>query len=147
MVRFIPMPSSADIHEILAGHGIRPSRSRIAVYANLAARCDHPRAEDVYRDLSPALTTLSRTTVYSTLSLFCKKNLAREVFTGENEMRFDAKTFPHAHLFCRKCGMLADAPLPSAFPARAPACGGWTLADVQLTYSGLCPRCSAACCE
>ena len=136
----------AAARERLASAGLRPSRSRIAILASLAARRDQPTAEQVYSDLSPRLATLSRTTVYSTLRLFCEKGLARQIGTQAHEMRFDGVLPFHAHFLCRRCGRLFDlrmkggaAALPEPdFPA------GFAPEHPQLVYSGLCAECARA---
>lgn len=130
---------------VLAEHGIRLSRQRIAIFKFLAEHPTHPTAEDVYQALYRQIRTLSRTTVYNTLRLFCSRGAAQMITLEENEMRFDAKTEPHGHFKCTSCGKIFDfscAPmLPSAMNS-LPA--GFSPRETQLYVRGLCRDCCAS---
>lgn len=126
---------------ILKAAGIRPSKARLAIFENLLGRMDHPTAEQVFQSLAKAMPTLSRTTVYTTLKLFCEKGLANQIPTGEIEMRFDGKTSLHAHLLCRVCGRLHDAEITGgSFPQIATP-EGFEIESPQLVYRGICAKC------
>ena len=128
---------------ILVAHGIRPSKQRRAILSFIVEHPVHPTAEDVYRGLYKKIKTLSRTTVYNTLRLFCSRGAAQMVTLEENEMRFDACTAPHGHFKCSGCGKIYDFSctdfFPESYKKNLPA--GFTPTDVQLYVHGFCDAC------
>ncbi len=130
--------------ETLLQAGIKPSHQRVSIYDNLRSRKDHPTAEMVYLSLSPDMPTLSRTTVYNTLRLFCDKGIAGMIPSGESEMRFDAAVIFHPHFKCNRCGGIFD------LPADDKCCddliaglkhSDYSIESVQLLLCGACPEC------
>lgn len=96
--------------EYLSKHGIRPSTQRLMIYKYLHEHHNHPTADAIYLALSPALPSLSKTTVYNTLKLFVSQGVAKALTIEENEARFDADTSIHGHFKCKSCGNLFDIP-------------------------------------
>ncbi|MBE6401360.1 MAG: transcriptional repressor [Verrucomicrobia bacterium] len=136
---------SFDPDSILISHGIRPSRQRRAILKYIAEHPSHPTAEDVYQALYKTIKTLSRTTVYNTLRLFCSKGAAQMVTLEENEMRFDAATHPHGHFKCTECGKIFDFPYDTMFDdASGKLPEGFRLEETQLYVRGICKECNEA---
>lgn len=128
--------------KVLVAHGIRPSRQRRAILAFLVEHPVHPTAEDVYRALYKRIKTLSRTTVYNTLRLFCSRGAAQMITLEENEMRFDARTTPHGHFKCVHCGKIFDFVCGDIFPESLKNLpSGFSPKDAQLYVHGLCKDC------
>ncbi|MEE8459867.1 MAG: transcriptional repressor, partial [Phycisphaerales bacterium] len=65
--------------QLLAGHGIRCTPQRRALYEALRGTKSHPTAEELYRIVKPATERLSRATVYNTLEMLCEVGLARKL--------------------------------------------------------------------
>lgn len=132
-----------DPDTFLVEHGIRPSRQRRAIIKFLMDNPIHPTAEDVYQALFKKIDTLSRTTVYNTLRLFCTRGAAQMITLEENEMRFDAATQPHGHFKCTVCGKIYDFPCNSFFDKnqqKLPA--GFEAEEMQLYILGTCSACN-----
>lgn len=141
--------ASSGSDSFLLEHGIRPSYQRLRIWEYLAATKEHPSVETIYRSLAPDIPTLSRTTVYNSLSLFIEKGIAQPILIEETETRYDADTSPHGHFRCRVCGRVYDFPL-----ARGDASGdvsggltpglpaGFRAELVQLYCQGVCARCA-----
>ena len=128
--------------EILRSRGVKPSAQRLAIYENLVDRRDHPTADEVWAALAPAIPTLSRTTVYTSLRLLCDSGLARLIIGGGDSMRFDADTKPHSHFRCVECGAVSDiAGAPPCAETFALPRGTKTFA-VDMFVSGICPACA-----
>lgn len=125
--------------DFLREHGIRPSRQRLAVYEYIWTHRTHPTAEIVYESLAPKIATLSRTTVYNTLRLFCECGVAQMIFVEENEMRFDANTNFHGHFKCTACGALIDFEVDE-IAQKLPA--GCKVSERHFYLRGLCPECA-----
>lgn len=129
--------------ELLKSRGVRPSYQRVRILDYLAGTKEHPSVDAIYGALSPELPTLSRTTVYNTLSLFVAEGLVQPILIDGEELRYDADTRPHGHFRCRACGRVFDFALPSGglSPELPP---GFKPELVQLYCLGLCPACSEA---
>ena len=96
------------IKNFLSSKGINPSLQRIKIYQYLLRNRIHPRVEDIYSELVKEIPTLSKTTVYSTLSLFASKGIASKLMIEDGEVRYDVNTDPHGHFKCIKCGRIYD---------------------------------------
>lgn len=137
------MKESSDVALTLSEHGIRPSRQRRAIYEFIEQNKNHPTAEDVYRVLHKKIKTLSRTTVYNTLRLFCQNGLAQMVTLEEIEMRFDSTTQPHGHFKCSACGKIFDFPCEAPFEsAKKNLPDGFVPRDAQFYVHGVCKDCA-----
>ena len=86
---------ASDTVQLLSDHGIRVSLQRIAVMSFLMDNQIHPTVETIYNGLHTMFPTLSRSTIYQALELFCEKGVAQKIVTGDGEMRFDAEVFRH----------------------------------------------------
>ena len=72
---------------------------------------DHPSVDNIFQALSGEIPTLSKTTVYNTLSLFSEKRIASSITIVNNELRYDLLKEPHAHFQCEECKRVYDIPL------------------------------------
>jgi len=129
--------------EILSAKGIVPTPQRVAVYAAVAGRRDHPTVDTIYAELRKQLPTLSKTTVYTTMQLLADKRLVGAVHAEADEVRYDGMCGFHAHFKCRRCGELYDIPMPCEHRRSfADMPEGFVFENEELTYYGLCPNCS-----
>ena len=68
---------------------------------------DHPTAEDIFLKLKRQKSKMVLATVYNNLNMLCEKGLVRRIsFDGASD-RFDHIN-RHDHLYCTKCGKIAD---------------------------------------
>lgn len=134
-----------DSREILRAHGIPASVQRIAILDWVRSVSSHPSAEAVFQALREEIPTLSRTTVYSTLHLFCEKGIVLQVPCNDSEgMRFDGDLRPHAHFRCEQCGEIFDFACAShEFSRQFEVPDGFTVRGSQVALTGLCPHCAA----
>lgn len=101
------MKSVQEIVEIISGSGLKITPQRIAVMQALETM-DHPRAEEIYREVSRQMPGLSPTTVYNTLDVLVSKNIIRKVHTEADVMRYDAVADHHHHLYCLQSDRMDD---------------------------------------
>jgi len=99
------------VHNHLKAHGIRPLPNTVAIMKYLLENYNHPTIERIYNDLLPSMPTLSKTTVYNTLKLFCDKKAVNALYIDEKNARYEAHMQTHAHFRCKKCGAIHDVPL------------------------------------
>ena len=123
------------------GHPLTPQRE--AVVRWLEGRGDHPSAAEVRAALEgagPWVGAPSRSTVYKTLALLVSLGLARAVPAPSGELRFDPRTDPHDHFYCRRCRCLTDLS-PAAVQVGVPA--GFTVQARHVLVEGTCGPCAA----
>ena len=100
--------TTENIKEYLLEHNIKPSYSRIHIMEYLLSKKSHPTVDEIYKELAKDIPTLSKTTVYNTLSIFADNNIARVVTIEDNETRYDADMLNHGHFKCKSCGVVYD---------------------------------------
>lgn len=139
------MNGMQDVAARLRSYGIAPSPQRLAVYGYLLTHKNHPQAETVFRELRPAMPTLSLTTVHNTLKLLAAKKAVLEVIIEDGTMRFDGDIRDHAHFKCRKCGEVYDLfpeegmPLVKGIPALPES---FRVEALHLCLKGVCGECA-----
>lgn len=97
-----------DIKKYLADHDIKASLPRVKIFEYLVKYKSHPTVDEIYNELSTELITLSKTTVYNTLNLFVKNNVAIHILIEDNEIRYDADVSNHGHFKCISCNKIYD---------------------------------------
>ncbi len=96
--------------ELFAGHSIRCTSQRRALYEALLGTKSHPTAEELYRIVKPTTQRLSRATVYNTLEMLCEAGLARKLPSNRGCCRYDADVSEHLHICVREDGAIRDLP-------------------------------------
>jgi Fe2+ or Zn2+ uptake regulation protein len=135
-----------DLVGLLHARGQRATPQRLVILRELRRRGRHATADELRHAVREDLPGTATPTVYATLELLAELGLARRVDAGAGAVLYDARTEPHQHMVCRRCGRVDDldgdvetAPLLSA--ARA---AGFAPRSVELVVSGLCRDCAAA---
>lgn len=119
--------------------GLSPTIQRVAVLRYLLIHENHPTVDMIYQSLKMEIPTLSKTTVYNTLKLFKKNNLALAVPTDEDEMHYDIGLVNHMHFVCRKCGNIYD--MRTAKPHINDELDGHLVEQYDITMRGTCKNC------
>ncbi|MDJ0343226.1 Fur family transcriptional regulator [Streptomyces sp. H10-C2] len=135
----------SDLLERLRERGWRLTAQRRVVAEVLDGDHVHLTADEVHARASSRLPEISRATVYNTLGEMVTLGEVTEVATDGRAKRYDPNAHqPHQHLICSRCGTIRDVH-PAGDPlASLPAAErfGFTIADVEVTFRGLCPDCS-----
>jgi Fe2+ or Zn2+ uptake regulation protein len=134
----------SDLIGLLRARGQRVTSQRLVILRELRRRGHHATAEEIHRSVRHELPGTSTPTVYATLDLLVELALARRIDTGLGAALYDARTEPHQHMVCRRCGRVDD--LDGEFDAelvldRANA-AGFQPEGAELVISGLCPDCA-----
>lgn len=98
----------ANLADSLIKNNIKPSLQRIKILQYLVDNKSHPTVDEIYQEVVKEIPTLSKTTVYSTLSLFVESNILRGLYIKENEIRYDCILINHGHFKCYKCKKIYD---------------------------------------
>jgi Fe2+ or Zn2+ uptake regulation protein len=132
--------SSIEISTFLKKHGIRPSFQRIKIYEYLVNHKTHPTVDTIYKELVNELPTLSKTTVYNTLSLFVENKITQLIFIEDNETRYDADYRTHGHFKCLKCGKIYDFKVETKETIEE-SLNGFEIKEEHYYIKGICKNC------
>lgn len=100
----------------------------------------HPTVDRIYLALHDEIPSLSRTTVYNTLSAFIKAGLVRELSIDDHEARYDIMTENHGHFKCESCGAIFNFALDmdSWVPKEL---NDFKIRDKNTYFKGICASC------
>jgi Fe2+ or Zn2+ uptake regulation protein len=130
-----------DVTSIRAG-GKRVTKQRALIWnALVRAEGRHLSAKEV----AEAIPELHQATVYRALDVLVEEGLARRTEIGGRALYEMAAEHLHHHVVCTRCGAVThvhDEIVRTALQDVARE-SGYTLADEELTFSGLCPACAA----
>lgn len=129
-----------NIGEHLKLHDIKPSYQRIKIFQYLLEKKSHPTVDEIYKALCSEIPTLSKTTVYNTLSLFMEKGITKMIVIEENETRYDVDTHVHGHFKCEKCGVVSDVPV-ELDNLKNMGLDGCEVKEFHIYFKGICPKC------
>ncbi len=134
------MKGIGDIKELLKRNGIQPSFHRIRILEYLRDHRGHPTAEDIHRELSKEIPTLSKTTVYNALNLFSEKGIVEALLIDGREALYDLPDIPHSHFMCLKCGKIIDVNYRIDL-RKGEEIDGNLITEVQVYLRGICKNC------
>ena len=120
------------------------SRQREEIIRVLRSTDTHPTAAWVYSKVKEAIPNISLGTVYRNLAALSVSGEILSLSVGDGFEHFDCNAAPHAHLHCRSCGKIFDAPVhgdPLADIARANGFEPET--SIYIEY-GVCEKCKKA---
>src|SRR5665811_833445 len=103
-----PVLDSDDLTGLLHQRGQRATPQRLVILRELRRRERHATADEIGEAVREALPGTSIPTVYATLELLVELGLARRIGAGSGATLYDARTEPHQHLVCRRCGQVDD---------------------------------------
>jgi Fur family peroxide stress response transcriptional regulator len=123
--------------------GMKVTHQRMEIFGELAASAEHPDGEALYQRVSRHVPSVSRDTVYRTLSMLEAEGLIRKVEPLFERARYDANLDRHHHFVCTECGIvrdfysevLDDLPIPKAVEALG------EIACAQVEVRGTCSAC------
>jgi Fe2+ or Zn2+ uptake regulation protein len=133
-----------DLTAMLHQRGQRATPQRLVILRELRRRGRHATADEIRRSVRGDLPGTSTPTVYATLELLAELGLARRIGTGTGAALYDARTAPHQHSVCRRCGRVddLDGELETEALLRAAGSAGFHAEAAELVISGLCRDCA-----
>ena len=123
------------------GYKITPQRR--AIFEILLENGNHPKAEDIYREIKERMPDISRMTIYNTLNELKALGMVDVVHVvGDDVTRYDPNTEVHHHLYCLNCNRIVDVePAVYAAEISEEKFGGFHVIKQQITFFGYCPDC------
>ena len=129
--------------EVHREQGLKITHQRLEIFKELLHSNDHPTVERLYSKLKSKLPSISRDTIYRTLTTLEKHGLVSRVQTMESQARFEGKMEQHHHAICKKCGKITDFYLKFPDEAVLPdEILNWgKISQKRITLYGLCNQC------
>jgi Fur family peroxide stress response transcriptional regulator len=103
-----------NISKSLQDKGVSPSIQRIKILQFILENEHHSSVDSIYQNLIFEIPTLSKTTVYNTLSLFVDKKLINTINISNGEILYEQSQKPHAHFHCEICNQVKDIDIDSS---------------------------------
>ena len=128
------------LSEELKKKNIKPSYQRMKIFEYLTEMRNHPTVDEIFKDLVKEIPTLSKATIYNTLDLFKRSELARVVTIENNETRYDSEVSIHGHFKCENCGRIFDFPVDEEFLSYD-TLENFKITEKNVYFKGICSRC------
>ncbi len=122
----------------------RYSKKRESIIECMKNTKTHPSADWVYGQLKSEYPDLSLGTVYRNINELQKEGIVCSVATVNNKERFDARTDPHTHVICSRCGKIVDVDgidVPETILADAQSKTDFAISYSRLQLVGICADC------
>jgi Fe2+ or Zn2+ uptake regulation protein len=134
-----------DLVELLHRRGQRATPQRLVILRELRRRGRHATADEIRGAVRHELPGTSTPTVYAALELLVDLGLVRRIDAGAGATLYDARTEPHQHTVCRRCGRVddLDGQVDTSALRQASAQAGFSAQAVEVVISGLCTDCAA----
>lgn len=129
-----------NLTEYLIKNNIKPSYQRIKILEYLLKNNNHPTVDHIYKEIVKEIPTLSKTTVYSTLTLFIESKILRGLYIEENEIRYDAILFDHGHFKCKNCREIFDFSV-EIDELKSVGLKNFQIEEKGVYFRGVCPKC------
>jgi Fur family ferric uptake transcriptional regulator len=128
----------------LRAHGMPVTAQRIAVL-RAVHQAPHATADEVAAAAHASIGSISRQSVYNTLSTFVEQGIVRRIQPIGSLARYEDRVGDnHHHVVCRRCGAIADV---QCAVGRRPCLAasethGFTIDEADVSYWGVCPACA-----
>jgi Fur family transcriptional regulator, stress-responsive regulator len=137
---------SPTIAEELRGAGLRVTAARVALLETVRDG-DHLGVDAIASRVRDRIGHISLQAVYDALYALTGAGLIRRLEPAGSPARFEGRVGDnHHHLACRSCGVVADVDcaVGEAPCLTASDDHGFSVAEAEVIYWGLCPDCSTA---
>jgi Fe2+ or Zn2+ uptake regulation protein len=135
--------STADPKELLRSHELQVTAQRLAVMGAVEEGA-HVTANDVAEIVRDEIGSISRQSVYDTLTLLTERGVLRRIQPAGSAALYETRTGDnHHHLVCRSCDRIVDTDCATGeTPCLIPVDDGdFEVDEAEVIYWGLCPDC------
>ncbi|MEX0665190.1 MAG: Fur family transcriptional regulator [Acidimicrobiia bacterium] len=125
--------------------GLRVTPQRQAIFRLLHGNASHPTVEALHEAARSEMPTISLKTVYQTVHDLEALGEVALLDVGTGSVRVDPNVEDaHHHLVCTSCGKARDVLVDvGALRISARERRGFTVADVEVNFRGVCDECAA----
>ena len=133
-----------DLIRLLRARRQRVTSQRLVILRELRRRGMHATAEELLDTVRESLPGTSTPTIYATLELLVELGLVRKIDVGIGASVYEARTDPHQHMVCRRCGRIDDLDGEYDVEAlmRAATESGFRPDAAELVIYGQCAECA-----
>jgi len=125
----------SDVRSKLIKAGLSPTQQRMIIGRYVLVDSGHFTADGVLELLKTDDFSVSRATVYNTLSIFVERGLLNEVIIDQGKVIYDANTEPHYYVVDSETGEIRDiAPDEVVIDNLPQAINGKPVSDVQIVF-------------
>lgn len=138
--------SSISTSEVLRGTGLQVTAQRLAVIDAVTKR-PHATADEIVETVRLEIGTISKQSVYDTLTTLTDKGLIRRIQPARSAARFENRVDDnHHHLVCRGCGLTLDVDcvVGSRPCLQVDDDRGFVIDEAEVIFWGLCPQCQVS---
>jgi len=129
--------------KILKKKNIRLTPQRLELINILSQGNKHWTAEELYHILNERMPSVSITTIYNNINLFCELDIVKEIQFGEGLSKYEWKKKDHYHIVCKLCGDMVDVWYPTLkeVEAVAESISKYKIRSHNLQFYGVCSQC------
>jgi Fe2+ or Zn2+ uptake regulation protein len=121
---------------VLRGVGLQPTPQRLAVARYVMGTTSHPTADEVLEHARRECPTISRATVYNTLSRLMAKGLVKTQTIKEGGIVFDGRVEKHHHFIDEETGKIHDVPWDALVVSGKEKLKGFQVKEYQVVMRG-----------
>ena len=137
------MTIASDPADLLREHGLQVTAQRLAVLSAVSSN-KHAGANDIATAVREQIGTISRQSVYDTLTVLAEHDIIRRIQPAGSPARFEDRVGDnHHHLVCRKCERIVDVDCAAGgAPCLTPS-EDWAfhVDEAEVVYWGICSDC------
>lgn len=122
---------------------IRLTPQRLELINILSQGNKHWTVEELYHILNERMPSVSITTIYNNINLFCELEIVKEIQFGESLSKYEWKKQDHYHIVCKSCGEMVDVWYPTLkeVEAVAESISKFQVRSHNLQFYGVCSQC------
>ena len=129
--------------EILKLHSLKATPQRLSVLGVLE-KYGHVTLDEIEKHTKKQFPTLSLSTIYRNINDMIKKNILSEVKFANKKEYYEIKKKSHAHLICKKCGLIDDFKLDTKNILKtAQKSTNSTIQSTTIYFETICQECLA----
>ena len=132
--------------QVLRDHDVQVTAQRLAVLHAVSAR-PHTTANEVAEAVREHIGTISRQSVYDSLTVLAEHDIIRRIQPAGSPTRYEDRVGDnHHHLVCRRCDRLVDVDCAIGDTPCLTPDDDWQfdVHEAEVIYWGLCPDCRSS---
>jgi Fur family peroxide stress response transcriptional regulator len=133
---------SHDVTVLLSEKALKVTPQRVAVMEFLCGNTSHPSVDDVYQQVRRRFPSISRATIYNTVTTLVEAGLLQEILIQQEKTHVDWNVDRHHHFQCLKCGTVKDIEYDAVTAEQvSKQVAGHLVTGVKVVMEGVCEGC------
>jgi Fur family peroxide stress response transcriptional regulator len=133
---------SQDVTALLSEKALKVTPQRVAVMEFLRGNTSHPSVDDVYQQVRRRFPSISRATIYNTVTTLVEAGLLQEILIQQEKTHVDWNVDRHHHFQCLKCGTVKDIDYDAVTAEQvSKQVAGHLVTGVKVVMEGVCEAC------